>query len=320
MGYSKEIYDKAFKLIADSKKDAERKFLASLEELRGIDKDFYNIELNLANLGSKIIGAAMSGDSEKLAEIQAECDRLNTQKAEKLRLAGLKAPSFYCDKCKDSGYLKGTLCSCVKDVAKKLAFEELSRSLPLNECSFENFDLNYYPDSDDKNGNPRKRAAAILNLCKQFVENFPHGCRSLLFIGGAGLGKTHLSLSIVREVSAKGYGVVYGSAQNLFSAAEKEHFSFNGDSSAEDSLLQCDLLVIDDLGTEFYSSFAASLFYNIVNSRMLSGKPTVINTNLSFDELEKKYTARITSRFIGGYDMKKFIGLDIRQQKALENK
>lgn len=318
MGYSKEIYDKAFKFIADSKKEAERRFSASLEELRGIDNEFYKTELKLANLGSEIIGAAMSGDTERLAEIQAECDKLNAQMEDKLRLAGLKKPEFYCKKCKDSGYFGGKLCDCVKNVAKKFAYEELSRSLPMDKCSFDNFDLNYYPDTEDKNGNPRKRATAILNLCRQFVEKFPNDCRSLLFIGGVGLGKTHLSLSIVREISAKGYGVVYGPAQNLFSAAEKEHFSFSGNTEMQDSLIECDLLVIDDLGTEFYSSFAASLFYNIINSRMLSGKPTVINTNLSFNELEKRYSPRITSRFIGGYDMKNFIGSDIRQQKALE--
>jgi DNA replication protein DnaC len=86
----------------------------------------------------------------------------------------------------------------------------------------------------------------------------------------------------------------------------------------QDSLLTCDLLVIDDLGTEFYSPYSASLFYNIINSRMLSGKPTVINTNLNFDELEKRYTARITSRFIGNYDMRVFVGNDIRQLKAMK--
>lgn len=319
MGYRKEIYDKAFKLIADTKKKEESKFAASLAELRGIDKEFYKIELALANFGSQIIGAAISGDSQKLAEIKAECDKLNAQKAEKLRASGLRQPTFYCEKCKDSGYLGGKLCDCVKNAAKKIAFEELSRSLPLESCGFEKFDLNYYSDKQDSDGAvPRKRATAVLNLCKQFVENFPNDCRSLLFIGDAGLGKTHLSLSIVKEISAKGYGVVYGSAGNLFGAAEKEHFSFSGESTALDSLLECDLLVIDDLGTEFYSSFAASLFYNIVNSRLLSGRPTVINTNLSFDELEKRYTARITSRFIGGYDMRTLIGSDIRQIKALE--
>ena len=317
MGYNKEIYDKAFKFIADTKKAKERAFDAALQELRDNDSEFYKIELGLANIGSQIIGAAIKGDNDTLEKIKAECDILNAQKAEKMKKAGIEKPDFFCQKCKDSGYFSGGLCDCVKDVAKRLAFEELSASLPLNDCSFDNFDLNYYSDSEE-GANPRKSAAAILALCKQFAEEFPNCNRNLLFMGAAGLGKTHLSLALVKEISAKGYGVVYGSAQSLFSAAEKEHFSYSGNTSAEDSLLGCDLLVIDDLGTEFYSSYTASLFYNIINSRLLSGKPTVINTNLSFDELEKRYSERIASRFIGGYDMRRFIGSDIRQIKALE--
>lgn len=315
MGYSKETYNKAFKAISDKKKKDEALYEAALSELRANDNEFSNIELTLRRYGSEIILAAMSGNTGRLEEIKAECDKLTAKKAEKLAKAGIKKPEFYCEKCQDSGYFGGSLCECVKNAAKKIAFEELSRSLPLENSGFENFDLNFYSNDADASGSvPRKRATAILALCKQFVENFPSN-RSLLFMGGVGLGKTHLSLSIVKEISDKGYGVVYGSAQNLFSAAEKEHFSYSGETSVQDSLLECDLLVIDDLGTEFYSSFAASLFYNVVNTRLLSGKPTVINTNLSLDELEKKYTPRITSRFIGGYDMKKFIGSDIRQQK-----
>ena len=319
MAYRKEIYDKAFKFIADYKKEQARLYDTAIAELRAFDKEFCDTETALKTYGCEIISAAVSGNTKRLDEIKAECEKLNAKKQEKLNNAGISKPDFYCKKCEDRGSFGGKLCDCVKDVAKKLAFEELSRSLPLQSCSFDTFDLSYYSDKATDNGSvPRKRANAILTLCKQFVESFPHGCRSLLFIGDAGLGKTHLSLSLVREISAKGYGVVYGSAQNLFGAAEKEHFSFSGETTALDSLLDCDLLVIDDLGTEFYSSFSASLFYNIVNSRLLSDKPTVINTNLSFDELEKRYTARITSRFIGGYDMRTFIGSDIRQLKALE--
>ena len=315
MGYNKETYNKAFKAISDKKKKDEALYEAALSELRANDNEFSNIELTLRRYGSEIILAAMSGNTGRLEAIKADCDKLTAKKTEKLARAGIKKPDFYCAKCQDSGYFGGSLCECVKNAAKKIAFEELSRSLPLENSGFENFDLNFYSNDADASGSvPRKRATAILALCKQFVENFPSN-RSLLFMGGVGLGKTHLSLSIVKEISDKGYGVVYGSAQNLFSAAEKEHFSYSGETSVQDSLLECDLLVIDDLGTEFYSSFAASLFYNVVNTRLLSGKPTVINTNLSLDELEKKYTPRITSRFIGGYDMKKFIGSDIRQQK-----
>ncbi len=318
MGYKKEIYDKAFKFISDNKKQKEALYDKAISELRTADSEFCSIETTLSKLCAELIPAAVSGDTKRLSKIQAECEALNSKKAEKLRLAGIEKPNFYCEKCKDSGYLAGKLCDCVRDIAKKLAFEELSVSLPLNDYSFDNFDLNYYPDTEVNGANPRKRAAAILNLCKQFVEDFPKNNRSFLFVGNTGLGKTHLSLSIVREVSAKGYGVVYGSAGNLFGAAEKEHFSFSGETTAVDSLLNCDLLIIDDLGTEFYSSFAASLFYNIINSRLLSGKATVINTNLSFDELEKRYTPRITSRFMGGYEMINLIGSDIRQIKALQ--
>jgi DNA replication protein DnaC len=236
-----------------------------------------------------------------------------------MALYGVEKPGYICSLCEDSGYKDGKLCSCVTDIAKSLAFNEMSSKMPVSECCFENFDLNYYSDVADASGAvPRKRAASILKLCKDFSDNFSRDSRSLLFMGDAGLGKTHLSLAIVSAVSAKGFGVVYGSAQNLFSAAEKEHFSYGGETDAIDSLLNCDLLVIDDLGTEFYSPYTASLFYNIINSRLLSRRPTVINTNLSFDELEKRYSARITSRFIGSYDMKKFIGNDIRQIKAME--
>ena len=196
MGYSKEIYDKAFKFITDIKKEKERSFEAALGELRDSDAEFYKIELNLANLGSQIIGAAIKGDNDSLRKIQAECDKLNAAKAEKMKKAGIVKPGFFCEKCKDSGYFGGKLCDCVKNVAKKIAFEELSRSLPLDNYSFDNFDLNYYPDTDIDGANPRKRASAILNLCKQFVEDFPNVSRSLLFMGDAGLGKTHLSLAL----------------------------------------------------------------------------------------------------------------------------
>jgi DNA replication protein DnaC len=188
--------------------------------------------------------------------------------------------------------------------------------MPIGNCTFQNFDLSYYSEAADSDGKiPRKRAAAILSSAKEFVKDFPRS-KSLLFMGEPGLGKTHLSLSIVSAVSEKGYSVVYGPAGKLFSEVEKEHFSYNGETEQLDSLLSADLLVIDDLGTEFLSAFTSSLFYNIINTRLLEEKPTIISTNLSIDELEKKYSNRIASRFMGNYDAKLFIGDDIRQQKA----
>ncbi len=319
MGYSKEIYEKALEIKAGQVKAAKDSFEAGLARIRQECHEFGEIEVALAKAGSAIALAAISGETEKFDSLKEFCIAKNDRKREIMALYGVKNPGYICSECEDLGYKNGGLCSCVTDIAKNLAFKEMSSKMPVSECGFDNFDLNYYSDMADGSGAvPRKRAASILKLCKDFCESFSRDSRSLLFMGDAGLGKTHLSLAIVSAVSAKGFGVVYGSAQNLFSAAEKEHFSFSGDSSAQDSLLNCDLLVIDDLGTEFYSSFTASLFYNVINSRLLSRRPTVINTNLTFDELEKRYSARITSRFIGSYDMKKFIGNDIRQIKAME--
>ncbi len=319
MGYSKEIYEKALEIKAGQVKSSKDKYEADLSRIRQASAEFCEIEVALAKAGSSLALAAISGETEKFDRLKDFCIEKNERKREIMSTFGVEKPEYICALCEDSGYKNGKLCSCVTDIAKTLAFSQMSSKMPVSECGFENFDLNYYSDATDENGAvPRKRAASILRLCKDFSENFSRDSRSLLFMGDAGLGKTHLSLAIVSAVSAKGFGVVYGSAQNLFGAAEKEHFSFSGETSALDGLLNCDLLVIDDLGTEFYSTYTASLFYNVINSRLLSKRPTVINTNLTFDELEKRYSARITSRFIGSYDMKKFIGNDIRQIKAME--
>lgn len=313
MGYKKEIYAEALKIKLDSAKAKKREYETRINLLRENNKEFRELEISLSKAGSALTMAAFSGDKVGLDELKGICDQLNSQKDVLLASAGIAKPSPYCLKCDDSGFSKGKLCDCVNEIAKKLVFDELSKSMPLSDCRFDNFDLNLYSDKPNKNGVvPRKRVGAILELCKQFVENFSSDTRSLLLIGNTGLGKTHLSLAIVSELSSRGYDVVYGSAQNLFSAAEKEHFSFSGETDAQDALLNCDLLVIDDLGTEFYSSFVASLFYNIINSRILNKKPTIINSNLDFDSLEERYNPRITSRFIGNYDMREFIGDDIR--------
>lgn len=319
MGYKSEIYRNALQIKKNMVKDAEASFESALSSLRAENTLFCQIETNLAKLGPEIALSALDSDNKKLADLRKKCDELNKKREEILASKGIKKPSAFCHVCGDSGYSNGKYCECVEIIAKGLVFEELSKTLPIGNCSFENFDLGYYPDALDENGqNPKKRATAILTVCKNFVRDFQDNPKSLLFMGGVGLGKTHLSLSIVKEISEGGFGVVYGPAGTLFSAVEKEHFSYSGETNKLDALLDCDLLVIDDLGTEFLSSFTSSLFYNIINTRLLANKPTIINTNLTYDELETRYTPRITSRFIGNYDMRVFLGMDIRQQKRLK--
>jgi DNA replication protein DnaC len=191
--------------------------------------------------------------------------------------------------------------------------------MPLTDCRFENFDLIYYSDKADENGqNPRRRMTAILKLCKEYVLNFnPEASGNLLFMGNAGLGKTHLTLAIVSGVIEKGFLPIYGSAENLFTCIENEKFAGEGRGSYE-ALLNCDLLVIDDLGAEMATQFTKSVLYNLINTRILTRKPTIINTNLSMKQIEEKYTPRISSRLIGNYEGQRFLGNDIRQQKLLK--
>ena len=191
--------------------------------------------------------------------------------------------------------------------------------MPIKDCTFENFDLKYYPAKlKNSEENPKRRMTGILKTCKEYVLSFsPSKSGNMIFYGDTGLGKTHLSLAIVSGVIEKGYLPVYGSAENLFSIIEKEKFSGEG-KGAYESIIECDLLVIDDLGAEMATAFTKSVLYNLINSRILSGKPTIINTNLSMKKINEKYDARIASRIIGSYDAHVFSGVDIRQQKAIE--
>ena len=318
MAYSNEIYERALKLIRNEASEREQKYNALISKLYEDIPRLIELDNQLGRIGSQAALTALSGDMSALAKIQQKSEDLTKEKTEIIKSAGIEKPAPNCKLCGDTGYIGNTYCDCVKVMAKKISLQELSKHMPINNQKFENFDLNYYPDKADKNGVvPRKTMTAVFKMAKEYAINFTPYSKSMLFMGGVGLGKTHISLSIVSEVLAKGYSVVYGSAQNLFSAAEREHFSYSGESEKLDSLLGSDLVVIDDLGTEFLTSFTQSLFYNIINTRLLSGKPTIINTNLTLKELEERYTPRITSRFIGEYELVKFFGVDIRQQKML---
>lgn len=274
------------------------------------------IDCTLQCQGAKIAITAMSGDSEGLALLQKSMTELSLEKTQLLKAAQIEPIVYDCTLCCDTGYTKdGKICNCVKEIAKRISTEALSSEMPLDECKFENFNLNFYPEDEEM----RKKMTAILKLCREYAINFsPKSSPNLLFMGETGLGKTHLTLSIVSSVIEKGYDVIYGSAFNLLKAVEKEHFGAGGDSY--EAMLNCDLLVIDDLGTEFISPFTQTTLYGLINTRILYKKPTIINTNLSMSEIAKRYTDRIASRLIGCYTARKFVGKDVRQMKAMQSR
>ncbi len=313
-------YKKAFQNIKQSLKEKEAKREMLLSALYSSNERLAEIDRELSFIGANIAIAALSNGKSGVEDLQKKSEALTAEKKLILEKAQIPSIEYNCEICKDTGYVSGKICECVKREAAAIMTSELSREMPLDECRFDNFDLKYYPDKDDSEGqNPRRRMTSILKLCREYVIGFSPECSpNLLFMGNAGLGKTHLTLAIVSGVIEKGYIPVYASAENLFSAIELEKFSGEGKGSYE-SVLNCDLLVIDDLGTEMATSFTKSVLYNIINTRMLSRKPTIINTNLTMKQIEERYTARISSRLIGSYEGQWFIGNDIRQQKRLES-
>ncbi len=312
-----ETYKKAFEIKKNSLSEKRRQHNMLLSAAYTTNKRLSEIDTALCECGAALALTAMSGDSVRLNELKNKSTALSAEKKVLLEKCGIEDIRYDCPLCNDTGYIGGKICSCVKELAKQLAIAELCEEMPLNDCRFDNFDLNYYSESPDKDGIvPRQRMTGIYELCKNYAEGFdPKKTGNLLFFGSTGLGKTHLTLAIVSCVIKKGFMPVYGSAQNLFDIAEKERFGGASDSDGLQTMLTCDLLAIDDLGAEFSTAFSKSVLYNLINTRLLSHKPTVINTNLSVKEIEERYSPRIVSRLIGNYESRKFLGNDVRQLK-----
>lgn len=324
MGYDKRIYVRAKKLLAERKQKAESEQKARHDEICLRFPEILALERDMAKTGAEAVRAiGLGADAEKyiekISEQNLRAQRLRERILTENGYAGDYLEIKYsCPLCRDTGLHDAYICECFKELVKKLAFEELSRSSPMKLSSFSSFDVGFYPDTLDPNTGvvPREHMANILQFCRLYAEKFTTGSQSLLMYGKTGLGKTHLSLAIAGEAVNKGYAVIYDSTPNIMNRLEKEHFGkAASDGDTLEMLSKCDLLILDDLGAEFQTSFTVSCLYNIVNNRLLSSLPTIISTNLDPKELEEKYTQRIASRFVGTYISLGFCGNDVRQLK-----
>lgn len=318
MGYSREIYDRAMETITQRHNRAIAQCDAQKAAFYTQCPRAQELETALAANGVAAAKAVLSGAGAK-EQLTALCEKnlaLQQEQAALLQQAGLTEnalePQFSCSACSDTGFIDGKMCTCLKHLMREQAYRQLNDAAPLSDCTFDNFSLHYYSGDDTA----YTRMEKILRLCKNYAADFSLQSPNLLMQGGTGLGKTHLSLAIAHYAIEKGFGVIYCSAQNMVSNLEKERFGTDktgADTSA--MLIQCDLLIIDDLGTEFSTSFVTSAVYYIINSRLTAHRPTIISTNLSMQELENRYTERFASRLLGSYVPLFFLGKDIRQKK-----
>ena len=324
MSYSQEVYAKATEMLERRREKANLEAQERLDEISKNLPELDVIQRKLAQIGLNISKVFLYS-SDKQADIERlmqESLELQQQKKEILTKNGYSENAldvqYTCPACKDTGFIGSRRCKCHNELLKDIERSNLAKIAPIDDCTFDTFDVNYYPQQIMENGiSPREKAERIMNSCRKYASSFTRTSKNIMFMGGTGLGKTHLSLAIANVVINRGFSVVYGTAQNILSDLQNENFGRDDNLRYyERAVLNCDLLILDDLGTEFKSAYTVACLYNIVNSRLSAKLPTIVSTNFTLDELEEKYDQRITSRITGEYSQLILVGNDIRYMKG----
>lgn len=325
MGYTKQVYIQAEAELNARRSSAQRRAEEKLDAFYAAVPEAETLRRRIASTASKAAKAVLRGTDVRDTLEALKTENLELQRCFAALLAenGLTRadiePQYACPACGDTGYVDGRMCACHLQLLRQIAYENLNSISPLTLSTFDSFSLDYYGDTPQDGRSDREQMRSIFEFCKRYAANFSADSGNLLFAGATGLGKTHLSLAIAAEVVQRGFGVVYGTAQTFAVALERERFAHNGDEGGDtlDLLTSCDLLILDDLGMEISSSYITAMLYNVVDSRIMLRRSTIITTNLSMLELEKRYNERFVSRVLGFYDHLRFRGADIRTKKKL---
>ena len=322
MAYSSEVVRKARERLAQARDERERENREHLRiaydqqpRLREIDRQ---LRMTMAQAARAVFAG---GDAERLMNEAKEAN-LALQREREWIIEEQFEPGFLdespiCPTCSGLGYVGSTMCDCLAELCRQEQKKELT-FLSAGRESFDQFRLDYYSDRVDARlgFSPRSVMEKTYQNCRRYALGFTMKAGNLLFSGNTGLGKTFLSACIARSVADQGFSVVYESAGHLFSALEKARFENNEENRrAAAKYRECDLLILDDLGTELPGQFVTAALYSLVNDRLLENKPTIISTNLSEEELVRRYNPQIASRLRGSYRRMAFVGDDIRLLK-----
>ncbi len=319
-----DVFQEAKRRIDRRRMNQEVALSARMDEIKEKIPEVMQIRRHLAMTSAEISKLILQKNTD-IAEGIGRIERVNLelQQREKYLLRSGGYPEDYlelrydCPLCKDTGFVNGKRCKCLQEEIQKISVERLNSLSPMGKSSFDTFDLSYYPDViDPESGqNPRQSMQKVLRYCRQYAETFTPDKPGIFMYGETGLGKSHLSLAIAGVVAAKGYTVAYGSAQDLLRQIENENFGRVENRNTLETLLDADLLILDDLGAEFGSTFSESVVYNILNSRISAGRPMIISSNLTVQQFYDQYSRRIVSRLFTQLVQMRFIGKDVRQLK-----
>ena len=322
MAYSSEVVRKARERLAQARDERERENREHLRiaydqqpRLREIDRQ---LRMTMAQAARAVFAG---GDAERLMNEAKEAN-LALQREREWIIEEQFEPGFLdespiCPTCSGLGYVGSTMCDCLAELCRQEQKKELT-FLSAGRESFDQFRLDYYSDRVDARlgFSPRSVMEKTYQNCRRYALGFTMKAGNLLFSGNTGLGKTFLSACIARSVADQGFSVVYESAGHLFSALEKARFENNEENRrAAAKYRECDLLILDDLGTELPGQFVTAALYSLVNDRLLAGKAMLVSTNLNMAEVGQRYSPQIRSRLEGSFQLLPFVGQDIRVMK-----
>ncbi len=281
------------------------------------DSKLTEIEGELMKQGTRLLKCVLNR-SEDFEDIKAAIQNLQRQKSQLLVDCGL--PEDYlddiytCHKCRDTGFVEGHRCECLKNLIVKNIGTNSNLTEYMRKQTFENFDMSLFAGQGDEGGRTLKLMQIACDKAMQFAEGFDKSGDNFLIMGNAGTGKTYITSCIGNRALERGKTVYYQTAYKLSEILEKNKFGKSEDDAADivRYIYDVDLLIIDDLGTEFATQFTLAAFFDIINSRIIAEKSTVISTNLNFEELSNTYSQRIASRFMESYQLIQTMGKDLR--------
>lgn len=279
-------------------------------------------KLSMEHAASRLKGVSCAFD------LTSEIDKITQKKTELLLQHGYPAdylkPVYECEDCQDTGYIDGTKCHCFEKLIVQYLYSQSNLKDVLEHENFSHFNLDYYPDdyTEEATGEtPRDNMRHVLETVKSYLSGFSGSPGNLLLYGNTGVGKTFLTNCIAKELLDRSHTVVYLTSLKLFDILESCKFDRDLSQTQKNAslsyLLNSDLLIIDDLGTELNNSFTSSQLYHCIDTRLTNRRSTIISTNLSFDDLRERYSERIFSRITSNYTLLKITGDDIRLKKAI---
>lgn len=327
MAYEQNVLRRATERLEDQRRRREDQQNARRREIYAAIPRVAEIDRQLRRTIVDIIAASLRQGSDPVPAIGVIRDKnldLQAERAELLVAHGYPADALddkpACPRCNDTGWRGAVMCQCLKSLCAQEQIRELSKLLDLGEQSFDTFSLDVYSPSPWRGSgiSPRENMEMVYEICLNYAQKFGRFYFNNLFLSGApGLGKTFLSACIARTVSEKGFSVVYDTAVNIFSRFEDKKFSRDAEDTREARdetrrYLSCDLLILDDLGSEMTTPFVQSTLYTLLNSRLTADRRTVISSNLSMEDVRRRYAPQIASRLEGEYRVLPFFGEDIR--------